>query len=47
MEFNWNRLTKIGIEVLGDRTGQIIGSAAEVIHRIAQGITTFFIAFVF
>lgn len=47
MEFDWNRLTKIGIEVLGDRTGQIIGSAAEVIHRIAQGITTFFIAFVF
>lgn len=47
MEFDWNRLTKIGIEMLGDRTGQIIGSAAEVIHRIAQGITTFFIAFVF
>ena len=32
MEFDWNRLTKIGIEMLGDRTGQIIGSAAEVIH---------------
>ena len=47
MEFNWNRLTKIGIEVLGDRTGQIIGSTAEVIHRIVQGVTTFFIAFVF
>ena len=47
MEFNWNRLTKIGIKLLGDSTGQILGSAAEVIQRIVHGITTFFIAVVF
>ena len=47
MEINWIRMTKIGIELFANSTGQIIGSTAEVIHRIVQGVTTFFIAFVF
>lgn len=47
MEINWIRMTKIEIELFANSTGQIIGSTAEVIHRIVQGVTTFFIAFVF
>ncbi len=47
VEFDWNRLAKMGIELIGHGTGQILESAVNMIRGIVQGVTTFFIAFVF
>lgn len=47
IEFDWNRLAKMGIELISHGTGQILGSAVDMIRGIVQGVATFFIAFVF
>lgn len=47
IEFDWNRLVKMGSELISHEMGQILGSAIDMIRGIVQGITTFFIAFVF
>lgn len=46
-EFDWNRLAKMGMKMLSHGTGKILGSAVDMIRGIVQGVTTFFIAFVF
>lgn len=47
MEFKWDEMIKSGIDFFKNGAGSVLGSTFEAAKSIVNGVTTFFIAFVF